>query len=59
MACVSITKWSVIVEGASLVALLVKNMPAVREIWGQFLDQEHPLKNEMATYASILAWRIP
>ena len=25
----------------------------------QFLDQEDPLEEEMATYSSILAWKIP
>ena len=25
----------------------------------QFLDQEDPLEKDMATYSSILAWRIP
>ena len=53
------TKRSVIVEGASLVAQMVKNLPAMREIWGRSLDQEDPLKGEMATHSSILAWRIP
>ena len=26
---------------------------------GSILDQEDPLEKEMATYSSILAWRIP
>ena len=34
----------------------VKNPPAVQEIWIQSLGQEDPLEEEMATYASILAW---
>ena len=44
---------------ASLVAQLVKNLPAMQETWVQFLGREDPLEKEMATYSSILAWRIP
>ena len=44
---------------ASLVAQLVKNPPAMRETWVQSLGWEEPLEKEMATYSSILAWRIP
>ena len=29
------------------------------ETWVQSLDQEDPLKEKMATYSSILAWKIP
>ena len=42
----------------SLVAQMVKNLPAVRETQVQFLGQEDPLEEEMATHSSILAWRI-
>ena len=44
---------------ASLVAQLVKNLPAVQEAWVQLLGQEDALEKEMATYSSTLAWRIP
>ena len=44
---------------ASLVAQLVKNLPVMQETRVQFLGQEDPLKQEMATHSSILAWRIP
>ena len=44
---------------ASRIALLEKHLPAVQEIWIQFLDQEVPLEKEMATCSSILAWTIP
>ena len=44
---------------ASLVAQLVKNLPAMQETWVQSLGQEDPLEKEMATYSSTLAWRIP
>ena len=46
-------------SGASLVAQLVKNLPAMQETWVRFLGQEDPLEKEMATQSSILAWRIP
>ena len=45
--------------GASLVAQLVKNLPAVQGTWLQFLGWEDPLKKGKATHSSILAWRIP
>ena len=44
---------------ASLVAQLVKNLPAMRETWGRSPGWEDPLEKETATHASILAWRIP
>ena len=45
--------------GVSLVAQLVKNLPAVQETQVQSLGQEDPLEKEMATHASILAWKTP
>ena len=44
---------------SSLAAQLVKNLPAMQEMWVQFLGQEDPLEREMATHSSILAWEIP
>ena len=44
---------------ASLVAQTVKSLSAVLETQVQSLGQEDPLEKEMATYSSILAWRIP
>ena len=44
---------------ASLVAQMVKNLPAVQETWLQFLGGEDPLEKEMATHCSILAWKVP
>ena len=38
---------------------MVKNLPALWEIWVSFLGQEDPLNKGMATDSSILAWRIP
>ena len=43
----------------SLIAQLVKNLPAMQETWFQFLGREDPLEKEMAIYSSILAWKIP
>ena len=37
----------------------VKNMPAMQETRLPSLDREDPLEKGMATYSSILAWRIP
>ena len=45
--------------GASLVAQLVKNLPAMRETWVWSLGWEDPLEKRKATHSSILAWRIP
>ena len=40
-------------------AQTVKNLPVGQEIQVRSLGQEDPLEKEMATHASILAWRIP
>ena len=45
--------------GASLVAQMVKRLPAMRETWVQFLGREFPLEKEMAIHSSTLAWKIP
>ena len=44
---------------ASLVAQMVKNLPAMRETWVQSQGWEDPLEEGMATHSIILAWRIP
>ena len=44
---------------ASLVAQLVKNLPAMWEIWARSLGWEDPLENGKATHSSILAYRVP
>ena len=43
----------------SLVAQLVKNLPAMWEPWVRSLGWEDPLEKGTATHSSILAWRIP
>ena len=40
-------------------AQTVKDLPAVQETWILSLGWEDPLEKGMATYFSILAWRIP
>ena len=37
---------------------MVKNPPAMQEMWVQSLGGKDPLENEMATHSSILAWKI-
>ena len=44
---------------ASPVAQTVKNLPAMQETQVPSLGQDAPLEKGMATYASILAWRVP
>ena len=44
---------------ASLVAQMVKSLPAVQETWVQSLGWEDPLEKEVATHSSILVWKIP
>ena len=44
---------------ASLVAQMVKNLPAMQETWVRSLGWEDPVEQGMATHSSILAWRSP
>ena len=44
---------------ASLVAQMVKCLPAVWETHVQALGWEDPLEKEMATHSSTFAWKIP
>ena len=54
-----------VIVGASLVAQLVKNPPAMQEIWVRSLGREDPLEKGLDTHSSILecilqySWRIP
>ena len=45
--------------GASLMARMVKNLPAVWKTQARSLGGEDPLEEGMATHCTILAWRIP
>ena len=44
---------------SSLVAQMVKRLPAMRETWVRSLGWEDLLEKETATHSSTLAWRIP
>ena len=50
---------AVLPEVTSLVAQMVKNLPAMQETQVQPLGQEDPLEKEMATHSSIFAWKTP
>ena len=45
-------------KGASLVAHMVENLPAMQEPGVQPRGQKDPLEKRMATHSSILSWRI-
>ena len=47
------------IPAPSLVAQLVKNLPAMRETWVPALGWEDPQEEGMSTHSSILVWRIP
>ena len=44
---------------ASLMAQLIKNLPAMWETWVRSLGWEDPVEGGKATHSSILAWIIP
>ena len=44
-----------VIDGFSLVAQMVKNLPAMQETWVLSVGQEDPLEKEMATHSRILA----
>ena len=46
-------------DGASLVAQMVKNLPAMQESRVQSLAWEEPLEKGISTHSSVLAWKIP
>ena len=43
----------------TLLAQMVKNLPAIQETQVLSLGGEDPLEEEMVTHSSVLAWRIP
>ena len=47
------------VQAASLMAQMVKNLSAMWDTWVRSLDWDDPLEEGMTTQSSILAWRIP
>ena len=40
-------------------AQIVKNSPAIQDMWVQSLSWEDPLEEGMATHSTVLIWRIP
>ena len=44
---------------SSLVAQMIKHLPAMQDTWVPSLGWEEPLEKEMAIHSSTLAWRIP
>ena len=42
-----------------LVTQWVENLSSMQDIWVRFLGREDPVEEEMATYSSILAQKIP
>ena len=44
---------------ASLVAQMVKHLPAMQKTQVRSLGREDPLEKGMATHSSTLAWKIP
>ena len=42
-----------------MVAQVVKNLPAMQDTWVRSLGWKDSLEEGMASYSSILAWRIP
>ena len=49
----------IFIHQASLLAQMVKCLPAMWETQIQSLGGEDPLEKEMATHSSTLAWKIP
>ena len=45
--------------GKATAGSVVKNLLPMQEMWVQSLGPENTLEEEMATYSSILAWKIP
>ena len=50
--------WAYVKERTSLVAQMVKNLPAMQKTWVGSLGQKDPLEKGMAIYSSNLAWKI-
>ena len=55
----AIVRYPVSYDPASLIAQSVKSLTAMQEPWVRPLGWEDALEKKMATYSSILAWRIP
>ena len=53
------TRFFLVYYWASLVAQMIKRLPAMRETRVRSLGREDPLEKEMLTHSSTLAWRTP
>ena len=51
--------WSLSSAPASLMAQMVKNLPAMQETWVQSLGLKDPLEKGMAIHSHAPAWRSP
>ena len=58
MLCIFKVSGSVL-RRASLVAQMVKNLPAMQQTWVRSLGWEEPMEKGIATDSSILIWGIP
>ena len=58
VALLQIVEYLLLRRWTSLVAQVIKNLPAMQSTWVQSLAWE-VLEKEIATHSSILAWRIP
>ena len=59
--CQAVSSWNCRYWGlarAFQVALVVKNPPAMQDMWVQSLGREDPLEEEMATHSTNLVWEI-
>ena len=56
--CVCVCVCVCVLLGTSLVAQMIKNLPAMRESQIQSLGWEDPLEKGTVTHSSNLAWRI-
>ena len=59
MQCKGKTLWIGTIHPGLPRGSVVKKLPAIQEPRVRSLGQEDPLKEEIATHSTILAWRIP
>ena len=57
--CVCVCVCVCVLLETSLMAQMIKNLPAMWETWIQSLGWEDPLEKGTVIHSSILAWRIP
>ena len=57
--CAQIKSGRLGLRGTSLVAQMLKNLPAMQETQVLSLGREDPLEKGISTHSSVLAWKIP